>query len=522
MGNGQKLENSKKVKNRGLLKKINSLVKKDNSTKKKADILKKKNSSLSNKFKYRNSYLNKRALIIILSFMSLCIIFGVFFISTYIFNNESKQVSSELSDKTVNNKNNPAETTATSISAPTVSVEELEQLRLQKEKAIEDKKITKLIEDANKLADDYDYDAAISFLKRFEGDYKQKDAIENAIKGFEATKKTLDPFGAYTSVDQINHIFFHSLIADNKLAFDGDRMANGYNYYMTTISEFKEMMEQMYEDGYVLVSIHDVARRETSKDGSYQYVSGNIMLPPDKKPFVLSQDDVNYYEYMKQDGFASRIVIDKYGMPSTEMVMEDGTVSVGEYDLIPILENFIAKHPDFSYKGARGIIALTGYEGTLGYRTNDTSSPTFKKDLASVKEVVKVLKKYGWEFASHSYGHRNMETATYNFTVKDTNRWLKEVGTIVGPTDIYIYPFGIEVQKTLKKYNNNKYKYLKEKGFEYFCGVYKAPWIQVTDDYVRMNRRPLDGQAMLQFPERLSDLFDLKKVIDPDRPALKF
>ena len=31
----------------------------------------------------------------------------------------------------------------------------------------------------------------------------------------------------------------------------------------------------------------------------------------------------------------------------------------------------------------------------------------------------------------------------------------------------------------------------------------------------------LDGQAMLEFPERLKDLFDLSKVIDPDRPSIK-
>lgn len=516
MGDEQKQEKAKKIKYWGFKKKNNSLKKKNNS-------LNKKNNSLKNNFKYENINSKKKLFIILLSIMSLCIIMGGFFISTYVFNRNSEEVSTELSGKTVNNsKNESEETMANSVPVPTLTTEELEQLRLQKEKVIQDKKIAKLIEDANKLAAGYDYDAAISLLKRFEGGYTQHPALMNAIKGFESAKATLDPLGAYNSVDQINHIFFHSLIADNKLAFDGDRMSNGYNYYMTTISEFKEMMEQMYEDGYVLVSIHDVAQRVTSKDGSYQYVPGDIMLPPDKKPFVLSQDDVNYYEYMKLDGFASRIVIDQYGMPSTERVMEDGTVSIGEYDLIPILENFIAKHPDFSYRGARGIIALTGYEGTLGYRTNDISSPTYKKDLEDVKAVVQVLKNHGWEFASHSYGHRNMEAATYNFTVKDTNRWLKEVGTIVGPTDIYIYPFGIEVQKTLKHYNNDKYKFLKSKGFNYFCGVYKAPWIQVTDDYVRMNRRPLDGQAMLQFPERLSDLFDLKKVIDPDRPALKF
>jgi hypothetical protein len=114
-----------------------------------------------------------------------------------------------------------------------------------------------------------------------------------------------------------------------------------------------------------------------------------------------------------------------------------------------------------------------------------------------------------------------MFTSSYNFVVKDTDRWMKEVGSLVGPTDIYVYPYGIEIEKTLGTYSSDKYKYLKSLGFDYFCGVYKDPWIHVKDDYVRMTRRPLDGQAMLQFPERLSDLFDLSKVIDSGRPALK-
>ena len=281
------------------------------------------------------------------------------------------------------------------------------------------------------------------------------------------------------------------------------------------------MMKQMYEAGYVLVSIHDVAHQVTAEDGTTKFVPGDIMLPPDKKPFVLSQDDVNYYDYMDGDGFASRIVIDENGRPSTAMIMDDGSISIGDYDVVPVLETFIAEHPDFSYKGAKGILALTGYEGTLGYRTDDATSPTYEQDKKTVKEVVKVLKEWGWEFASHSYGHRNMGTASYSFTKMDTDRWMKEVGSLIGPTDIYIFPYGIDIETTMGHYSSDKYQYLKGLGFDYFCGVFKDPWIQVKDDYVRMTRRPLDGQAMLQFPERLADLFDLSKVIDPDRPPLK-
>jgi hypothetical protein len=390
---------------------------------------------------------------------------------------------------------------------------------IDKEKALKDK-VTQVIKQADALALGYDYEEAISLLQSFTEQFGPNDDITKTLSGYHLEKERLVPLGAYDSINQISHVFFHSLIADTAKAFDGDYDSNGYNYYMTTVAEFKEMMTEMYHAGYVLVSIHDVARKETVADGTTQFVPGDIMLPPDKKPFVLSQDDVNYYKYMDGDGFASKIVIDENGRPTTEMIHHDGTTSFGDYDLVPVLESFIAEHPDFSYKGARGILAVTGYEGVLGYRTQDSHSPTYEQDKASVKEVVKVLKEWGWEFSSHSYGHRDMNKYDYSFLVNDTNSWKEEVGTLIGPTDIYIFPFGSDIEDH-QVYDSEKYQYLKDSGFDYFCGVYKSPWMQVGNEYVRMTRRPLDGQAMQQFPERLGDLFEISKVLDPTRPALQ-
>ena len=53
-----------------------------------------------------------------------------------------------------------------------------------------------------------------------------------------------------------------------------------------------------------------------------------------------------------------------------EYIEDDGTVSVGDYDVVPLIDRFVEEHPDFSYRGAKGIVALTGYNGILGYRTD--------------------------------------------------------------------------------------------------------------------------------------------------------
>lgn len=450
---------------------------------------------------------NKAVLLTVEAVLICIVVIGYF---VFINNRNDTKNNTGNNVKTGQNSSGNEKPSATKDPSPTA-----EPVQTEEEKQEEQAK--KVLAQADLYAMQYDYDKAIKLIQDFEN-YSQVKILTDAIAGYENTKSTLKPLGAYDSADQISHIFVHILVADTGKAFDGDYKQKGYNYYMTTISEFNEMLQQLYDQGYVLVKIHDVASKVKKDDGTETFEAGDIMLPPDKKPIVISQDDVNYYEYMTGDGFARRIVLDKENNPTTEMVMEDGSVSIGDYDMVPIIEKFVKEHPDFSYRGAKGIVALTGYEGALGYRTNDASSPTYEADKETVKNIVKVMKEKGWEFASHSYGHRDMGKATYKFTVKDTDRWEKEVGSLIGPTDIYIFPYGIDIETTMGHYTSDKFEYLKKSGFDYFCGVFKSPWIQVQKDYVRMTRRPVDGQAMLEFPERLKDLFDLSTIIDAARP----
>jgi peptidoglycan/xylan/chitin deacetylase (PgdA/CDA1 family) len=406
----------------------------------------------------------------------------------------------------------------------TKSMLAVEQKKKEEEKIIRQQKSERneLAAKAERLAMGYNYDKAVKMIKSYEGDdggYEAYPKLLKEVKSFEKEKDGLVLYGgSYTSVTQFSHIFFHSLVADNSKAFDGDYKETGYNQYMTTTSEFQKMMEWMYDNGYVLVSIHDIAKEVKNKDGSTKFEEGKIYLPKGKKPFVLSQDDVNYYDYMTGDGFASRIVVGEDSKPACEMIEKDGSKVTGSFDLVPILDAFVEEHPDFSYHGARGILAITGYEGVLGYRTNNFKSSTYKEDIKAVKKVAKALREDGWEFASHGWGHRHSQQISYKELEKDTKRWKKEVQSLIGDTDIYIFPYGEDIENTMGLYSSNKYKLLKKYGFRYYCGVYKKPWMQVRNEYVRMTRRPLDGMAMLEYPERLADLFDVSKIIDPDRP----
>lgn len=103
---------------------------------------------------------------------------------------------------------------------------------------------------------------------------------------------------------------------------------------------FNKILETLYEKGYVLVKLHDMAYETTNENGNTIMKAGDIMLPPGKIPFVMSQDDLCYYPLYERRRIRDRIVIGEDGKPTCQMTLDDGTVTTGDYDLVPILEKF--------------------------------------------------------------------------------------------------------------------------------------------------------------------------------------
>ena len=165
-----------------------------------------------------------------------------------------------------------------------------------------------LLNQAEALATGYDYDGAIALLQS-DPQLASDPAITNAIANYEAIKGTL----VRSHVGEITHVFFHSLVVDNSKAFDGDDDEKGYNQVRTTVGEFKKILQNMYDKGYVLVRLHDLAYETTDESGNTVMKAGDIMLPEGKTAFVMSQDDLCYYPYMTGDGFATRMVIGEDG-----------------------------------------------------------------------------------------------------------------------------------------------------------------------------------------------------------------
>ena len=388
----------------------------------------------------------------------------------------------------------------------------------------------KILARADKMAAQYNYDKAIKYLKE-QPEYENTKAFQKAVTEYENTRATCVEY----PLEEVTHVFFHTLIVDTSKAFDGDSDEAGYNQMMTTVSEFNKIIQSMYDKGYVLVSPHDMAK--VNEDGTMS--RGKIMLPPGKKAFVLSQDDVSYYHYMDGDGFASRMVLDKNGNVKCEYKEDDGSVSVGDYDMVPLLDSFVKKHPDFSYRGRKGILAMTGYNGVFGYRTDSAyktgknlqdnqkefleNNPDFNFDeeVKDAKKIAEALKKSGWEFASHTWGHKNATESSVEELQADNEKWEKNVAPILGKTDMIIFAFGADIGNWENySMDNPKFAYYKSRGYNYYCNVDSNQyWIQITDEYFRQGRRNLDGYRMYYNPDMVSDLFDVSEVWDSSRPT---
>ena len=400
-----------------------------------------------------------------------------------------------------------------------------------------------ILAEADHLALSYNYDAAIALIQNFEG-YQDYEDMTEAITRYEETKASCVP----VNIDEVTHIFYHSLVVDPERGFgnqEHDRQCIGNNQWMTTVSEFEKITQEMYDRGYVMVSIHDLYDIVVDENGNETMKPATIMLPEGKKAFVLSLDDLSYYHSYDNYGYASKLIIDENGDVMNEYIDAEGNTLVGAYDVVPLMDQFIEAHPDASYRGAKGIIALTGYNGILGYRTDISyqtryniswdkqkwldEHPDFdlETERAEAKKVADAMKENGWEFASHTWGHRNVGTSSLSTLQKDTERWKENVEPIVGETNVIIFAHGTDLEQWGDySASNEKFQYYFSQGYNVFCNVDGSnkycTWF--NDSYMRQGRRNLDGYRIyynaIGEQNNLSDLFDASEIIDPDRPPV--
>jgi hypothetical protein len=220
---------------------------------------------------------------------------------------------------------------------------------------------------------------------------------------------------------------------------------------------------------------------------------------------ILFEDDVNYYRYFRGRGLASRLVLDGDGDIRAEH-LKDKTAHFTSADIVPLVDEAVRRHPEFSARGAKGVLALTGYDGLFGER-HLGRRPTAR---GRVRELDKRLRETGWSIASHTFGHINLGEASVTTIARDTARWEKVTEDVIAPTDMLVYPFG-------SRPTSDGRAFLLRHGFRVQFDIDVRPERVVEDGVVLISRRHVDGLAF-QHPRRLARFFSVRRVRDPRRP----
>ena len=323
---------------------------------------------------------------------------------------------------------------------------------------------------------------------------------------------------AYYEGELLN-IFFHPLIAHPEIAFKGNMKEHFLEWFVTS-DEYKKILYELYIRDYVLVDINEFYT-VTYTNNIKTVEAKKFLIPEGKKPVILSVDDLSYYEHCRRNGFVHKLVLDQNGNIAawTDTPSGGGEISY-DLDIITITEGFIKNYPDFSIRGAKGIIALTGYEGILGYQTQaeNSKAPGYQKEIENAILIVNKLKELGWRFASHSWGHLNMPKVPMSWFTYDNRLWDKEVKPILGETDLYIYPFGAALEKI-----EEKHKILRDRNFNLFFGVGGGYGYTIgpKSEYIFLSRRNIDGQYFRIFRNSENKLFDIDKVMDKQNRGIR-
>lgn len=392
----------------------------------------------------------------------------------------------------------------------------------QQQHEIWEKEQYQVAEEADALIAQLDYAGALKVLEAFEGDPAKYPEVG---KRLESCRQELDNLVVWDDPSKVLNLSFQLLLADTGRAFTGG-YSDLINRNFVTVEEFGKILQQLYENGYVLVSQYDIAEIKTNQDGTMTYVPKEIYLPEGKKPVILTQTNVNYNYYLvdpDQDGqpnangsgFAARLLVDEDGKFVNEMVAQNGKMVRGDYDLVPLLEKFIDTHPGFSYKGARATLALTGNEGLFGYR--DITGA----DKEKAKEVADALKAAGYVLACYSYSNKDY---SYNNTAvirQDIANWAEKVEPIIGKVDVFVFAQGADIGQPGTVYNGEKFDLLYQAGFRYFVGFCAngETWANAYGDYFRQGRILVNAPNMKKYAQWFAGMFDTEIVLDAARPA---
>lgn len=382
------------------------------------------------------------------------------------------------------------------------------------------------------LVTGYDYQGAIDLLNEYLNGYNGSNNTfrEQAVAKQAALVNEQNQLVELKDVTTIPNLSFHVLMADASRACNKDvsgaDMAGLYNKNFVSVEEFSRILNQLYSSNYVLVDFDSFVYKATGVDGNDEFGAKSIYLPQGKKPVMITETMVNYFEYMVDPdkdgtldgtghGFANKLVLDENGDIKAAYVDANGQSLVGNYDLVPVLESFIQEHPDFVYQGARAILAVSGTEGVFGYRTNTSYVSRFGQafydnEVIEAKKVVAALREKGYTIASYTYSNQAYRSMTTLQIQAEVTNWTNQITPVLGEVDTMVFARASDIES----YSGTTFDVLYKSGIRYFLNSGSSPRVDINKTFVRQTRLMVTGETLAWYSSQFTSYFDSNVVLD--------
>lgn len=245
-----------------------------------------------------------------------------------------------------------------------------------------------IIKNARNLAENNEYKKAVEYLENKSELFKDKNTINSLISHY---SKFFIADGLFYCDFKPKIISINKLIANSPLAFNENTNKENLDKLYLTSKEFSNLLEELYLNDYILINLYDYIDYENEN-----ITKKDLYLPPNKKPLILIFNNINYNTC--DSCFIEKFIIDANNniMCFNSKEVEKNQVS-STTDFIPILESFVEKNKDFSYKNAKCVITFNKESGILGYDINKTN-PNYNQETLNLKKLATTLKEKGYIF----------------------------------------------------------------------------------------------------------------------------
>ena len=170
---------------------------------------------------------------------------------------------------------------------------------------------------------------------------------------------------------------------------------------------------------------------------------------------------------------------------------------------------------------------------SLGYRTQTDGDVEWTEEREAFRQsereaarpIIEELRRTGWTFGSHTWGHIRLGTRSMEQIQADTQKWFDEVGSLVGETSVLFYPHGERPDGGDWQQTGPVFQYLQSQGFRILCsvGIESFSYIKKDISAVICDRLHPDGTTLRSkyADERYGQFYDVREIIDLDvRPDL--